>query len=169
MTELAISIERMAHNGVGYQIAQTTNGRYIATVRVPGIKRFINMAAATQEEAISLIAALHDAGYMREAVDAAHDVYTVFGTYHNPRVEIYVHQTFTQFGRNRVKLVYWCSAANPAYVAPNARGVIWIFADDRKLYITLPHVYPCSDNPPALVVAPTPTTAPVQYSLFEGV
>lgn len=66
MNELVISIEQMAYNGVGYQIAQTTNGRYIATVRVPGIKRFINMAAESREEAISLVHVFIDATYPKE-------------------------------------------------------------------------------------------------------
>jgi len=66
MNELAISIERMAYNGVEYQIAQTTNGRYIATVRVPGIKRFINMSAESREEAISLACVYIDAFYSKE-------------------------------------------------------------------------------------------------------
>ncbi len=66
MTELVISIEQMAHNGVGFQIAQTTNGRYIATVRLWGLKRFINMAAESREEAISLAHVFIDATYPKE-------------------------------------------------------------------------------------------------------
>lgn len=66
MTELVIRIERMEFNGVGYQIAQTTNGRYIATVRLWGLKRFINMAAESREEANSLAHVFIDATYPKE-------------------------------------------------------------------------------------------------------
>lgn len=120
----------------------------------------------------AVIAALNDAGYTLESVDAAHDVETGYGAYYSPRVETYAHKTLTDFGRNRVRLVYWHAAAASVYVAARDRGIIRVFCDDRTLYDKLPNVFPVERSaavPTMRTQSPAPKAAAIQYSLFEGV
>ena len=132
----------------------------------------IDYFGVTPAHAAAVVAAICNAGYSLESVDAAHDVDTGHGAYYAPRVETYAHKTLTDFGRNRFRLVYWHAAAASVYVAARDRGIVRVFADDRTLYDKLPNVFPVERSaavPTMRPESPAPKAAPIQYSLFEGV
>lgn len=52
--EIVIGIERLTHGDTSYQIAQTSAGRWVATVKDWDVGLYINMIASSRDSAIQL-------------------------------------------------------------------------------------------------------------------